>query len=63
MPHTVGCSGTALREILDPRVVEDAHARLAWTVHPVIHDEVMGPGFCGAKKDSLRTLNLNQRFP
>ena len=43
MPHTVGCSGTALREILDPRVVEDAHARLAWTVHPVIHDEVLGP--------------------
>ena len=40
---TVGCSGTASHEILDLRVVEDAHARLTWTVRLVIHDEVLEP--------------------
>ena len=40
---TVGCSGTALHEILDLRVVEGVHARFAWTVHLVIHDEVLSP--------------------
>ena len=41
--YTVGCSGTAAHELLDLRVVEDTHARLAWTVHPVVRDEVLEP--------------------
>ena len=40
---TVRCSGTALHEILDLRVVEDAHASFAWTVRLVIHFEVLSP--------------------
>ena len=40
---TVGCSGTASHEILELRVVEDAHARLTWTVRLVVHGEVLQP--------------------
>ena len=40
---TVWCSGTALHEILNLRVVEDAHACFAWTVPLVIHCEVLSP--------------------
>ena len=39
----VGRSGPASHEILDLRVVEDAHARLTWTVRLVVHGEVLQP--------------------
>ena len=40
---TVGCSGTALHEMLDLRVVEDVLASFAWTVPLFIHYEVHSP--------------------
>ena len=39
----VGCSGTASHEILELCVVENAHARLAWTVRLPVHGEVLQP--------------------
>ena len=59
----VGCSGTAFHEILELCVVENAHARLAWTVRLPVHGEVLQPLCFGTRKDLLRTSNLNQHFP